>query len=119
MKTPITASKQIQAVVRRVPMSAQKLRLVADQIRSLGIEEARTRMQLSNKKGALYLAKALDSAISNAEHNHGVEDFHNYRICTLMVDEGATLKRGRFRARGRGSRILKRTCHITLRIQEA
>lgn len=61
--------------------------------------------------------KVLVSAIANAEHNNGA-DIDELRVSTIFVDEGAALKRMRTRAKGRGNRILKRTCHITVKVSE-
>lgn len=108
---------QIQAVHRRARISAQKARLVADQIRGLPVEEAEQVLRFSNKKAAQLVYKVLHSAISNAEHNEGA-DIDELRVSEVFVDEGPTLKRGRARAKGRGTRILKRTSHITVRVSD-
>lgn len=98
-------------------ISAQKCRLVADQVRGLSIEKAINVLVFSNKKAAGFIKKALDSAIANAEHNRGA-DIDELYISTICVDEGPTLKRMRARAKGRGSRIFKRTSHITVTVAE-
>lgn len=109
---------EIPSIMRNVPMSAQKARLVADQVRNQPVGRAMELLQFSNKKAAGLFAKVLKSAIANAEHNHGVDDVDSLKISTVHVDEAVTLKRFRARARGRGTRILKRTCHITLKISQ-
>lgn len=98
-------------------ISAQKARLVADQIRGLPVERAEEVLAFSNKKGAHVVRKVLMSAIANAEHNSGA-DVDELKVRTIFVDEGPTLKRGRPRAKGRFTRILKRTSHITIVVAE-
>ena len=98
-------------------MSAQKARLVADQIRSKSVESALDILQFSSKKGADIIKKVLESAIANAEHNDGA-DVDELKISTIFVDEGMTMKRIRPRAKGRADRILKRSCHITVKVAE-
>jgi large subunit ribosomal protein L22 len=104
---------QVSSIVRGVRLSAQKGRLVADQVRGLPVERALNVLAFSPKKGAAIIKKALDSAIANAEHNEGA-DIDELRVKTIYVDEGPVLKRFRARAKGRGARILKPTCHITV-----
>ena len=98
-------------------MSAQKARLVADQIRGKSVEEALDILQFSGKKGASIIKKVLESAIANAEHNDGA-DVDELKVSTIFVDEGLTMKRIKPRAKGRADRILKRTCHITVKVAE-
>ena len=98
-------------------MSAQKARLVADQIRGKSVESALDILQFSSKKGADIIKKVLESAIANAEHNDGA-DVDELRLSTIFVDEGMTMKRIRPRAKGRADRILKRSCHITVKVAE-
>jgi large subunit ribosomal protein L22 len=104
---------QVSAILRGVRLSAQKGRLVADQIRGLPVDKALNILAFSPKKGAQIIKKVLDSAIANAEHNEGA-DIDDLKVRTIYVDEGAVLKRFRARAKGRGARILKPTCHITV-----
>lgn len=104
---------QVSAILRGVRLSAQKGRLVADQIRGLPVDKALNILAFSPKKGAQIIKKVLNSAIANAEHNEGA-DIDELRVKTIYVDEGAVLKRFRARAKGRGARILKPTCHITV-----
>jgi large subunit ribosomal protein L22 len=102
---------------RYARISAQKGRLVADQIRGLPVDKALNILQFSDKKAAVLVKKVLDSAIANAENNEGL-DIDELYVSTICVDEGPTLKRMRARAKGRGSRIMKRTSHITVAVAE-
>jgi large subunit ribosomal protein L22 len=106
---------RVSAVLRGTRLSAQKGRLVADQIRGLPVERALNILAFSPKKGAVIIKKVLESAIANAEHNEGA-DIDELKVSTIFVDEGTTLKRFRARAKGRGARILKPTCHITVTV---
>lgn len=108
---------EVNARYRNANMSAQKVRLVANQVRGLSAESAVELLTFSTKKAASLVKKTLDSAIANAEHNHGA-DIDELVISTIMVDEGPTAKRFRARARGRGNRILKRSCHITVTVSD-
>ena len=98
-------------------ISAQKARLVADQIRGKHVDQATEILGFSNKKAAAIMKKVLDSAIANAEHNEGA-DVDELKVCEVFVDEGPTAKRIRPRAKGRANRILKRTSHITLKLSD-
>jgi len=106
------------AKLRGARISAQKVRLVADQVRGMPVEKAEQLLAFSTKKAAHIVKKVLLSAIANAEHNEGA-DIDELSVSAIMVDEGPTLKRGRARAKGRGSRILKRTSHITLTVADS
>ena len=106
------------ARLRGARISAQKVRLVADQVRGMPVEKAEQLLAFSTKKAARIMKKVLLSAIANAEHNEGA-DIDELSISTIMVDEGPTLKRGRARAKGRGTQILKRTSHITLTVADS
>ena len=108
---------EVAAKHRGARRSAQKARLVADQIRGKSVEEALQVLEFSTKKAAQLMKKVLDSAIANAEHNDGldVDDLH---VSTVYVDEGPTMKRIRPRAKGRADRIFKRTCHITVKVAD-
>lgn len=108
---------EVAAVHRGARLSAQKARLVADQIRGKGVEEALNILSFSTKKGAKLVKKVLDSAIANAEHNDGL-DVDDLRVSTVFVDEGPTMKRIKPRAKGRADRISKRTCHITVKVAD-
>lgn len=106
---------RVSAVLRGTRLSAQKGRLVADQIRGLPVERALNILSFSPKKGAAIIKKVLESAIANAEHNEGA-DIDELKVATIYVDEGTVMKRFRARAKGRGARILKPTCHITVTV---
>ncbi len=108
---------QVVAKHRYARISAQKGRLVADQIRGLPVEEALNVLIFSNKKGAVLIKKVLDSAIANAENNEGA-DIDELTVKTIYIDEGPTMKRIRARAKGRASRILKRSSHITVAVAD-
>ncbi|MDD1644652.1 MAG: 50S ribosomal protein L22 [Methylococcaceae bacterium] len=108
---------QAMAKLKYARISAQKARLVADQIRGLHVEKALNTLTFSTKKGAPLIKKVLESAIANAEHNEGA-DIDELKVATIMIDEGPTMKRIRPRAKGRAARILKRTSHITLTVAE-
>ena len=109
---------EVAAKLKGARLSAQKARLVADQIRGKGVEEALELLQYSPKKGAEIIKKVLNSAIANAEHNEGA-DVDELVISTVFVDEGMTMKRLRPRAKGRADRILKRSCHITVKVADS
>jgi large subunit ribosomal protein L22 len=109
----------MQAVAkhRYARISAQKGRLVADQIRGLRVEQALNVLVFSNKKAAEFIKKVLDSAIANAENNEGA-DIDELKVAAICVDEGPTMKRIRPRAKGRANRIMKRTSHITVTVAD-
>ena len=108
---------EVAAKLRGASLSAQKARLVADQVRGKPVAEAIDLLTFSPKKAAKLVKKVLQSAIANAEENNGM-DIDELRVSTICVDEGTTLKRIRPRAKGRADRILKRTCHITVKVAE-
>ena len=101
-----------------VRLSAQKGRLVADQIRGMGVESALNLLSFSPKKGARIIKKVLESAIANAEHNDGA-DIDELSVKTILVEQSTTIKRFRARAKGRGNRISKPTCHIFVTVGDA
>ncbi len=103
------------AVLKGVRLSAQKGRLVADQIRGLPVGQALNILTFSPKKGAVIIKKVLESAIANAEHNDGA-DIDELKVTTIYVDKAASLKRMIARAKGRGTSIEKQTCHITITV---
>ena len=109
---------EVSAKLSTAKLSAQKARLVADQVRGKGVEEALELLTYSPKKAADLIKKVLNSAIANAEHNEGV-DIDELRVSSIYVDEGMTLKRIRPRAKGRADRILKRSCHITVKVADS
>ena len=98
--------------------SAQKARLVADQVRGLPVDRALNLLAFSPKKAAELIKKVLESAVANAEHNEGA-DIDTLKVQTIMVDEGPSLKRIRARAKGRADRIVKRTSHITVVVADS
>ena len=108
---------EVQARLKGAQISAQKARLVADQVRGKGVEDALDLLTFSNKKAAQIIKKILDSAIANAENNEGA-DVDELKISSIYVDEGMTMKRLRPRAKGRADRILKRSCHITVKVAD-
>ncbi|TVZ38242.1 LSU ribosomal protein L22P [Alteromonadaceae bacterium 2753L.S.0a.02] len=108
---------EVAAKLRGAGLSAQKARLVADQIRGKSVEDALDLLAFSTKKGAAVIKKVLESAIANAEHNEGA-DVDELKVSTIFVDEGLTMKRIRPRAKGRADRIFKRTCHITVKVAD-
>ena len=108
---------RVQAKLRGARLSAQKARLVADQVRGRQVEEALNLLTYSSKKGTEVIRKLLDSAIANAEHNEGA-DVDELKISEIYVDEGMTMKRIMPRAKGRADRILKRSCHISITVTD-
>lgn len=104
---------EVKAIHRGARISAQKTRLVADQIRGLPIERALNVLAFSPKKAAGIVKKVVESAIANAEHNEGA-DIDELKVKTIFVDKATSLKRFTARAKGRGNRIEKQTCHITV-----
>ena len=99
------------ATLRGVRLSAQKGRLVADMIRGKPVEQALNILTFSPKKASKIVKKVLESAIANAEHNDGA-DIDELRVKTIYVEQGTTLKRSAARAKGRGARLVKPTCHV-------
>jgi large subunit ribosomal protein L22 len=108
---------EVRAIAKRLSISAQKVRLVADQVRGKPVADALDILNFSTKKGAVLVKKTLESAIANAEHNEGA-DVDDLRISEIFVNEGMTMKRIRPRAKGRADRILKRSCHITVTVAD-
>jgi large subunit ribosomal protein L22 len=108
---------EVAARLKGAQISPQKVRLVADQVRGMGVEDALTLLEFSTKKAAHIIKKVLDSAIANAENNEGA-DVDELKVSSIYVDEGMTMKRLRPRAKGRADRILKRSCHITIKVAD-
>jgi large subunit ribosomal protein L22 len=106
---------EVSAYLRGTRLSAQKGRLVADQVRGLPVDRALNILAFSPKKGSEVIKKVLESAIANAEHNEGA-DIDALKVKTIYVDKGPSLKRFAARAKGRGNRIEKQTCHITVTV---
>lgn len=105
------------ALMRNAKSSAQKARLVADQVRGLPVERAIKLLTFSPRKAAVLVRKVVESAIANAEHNVGA-DVDELVVKAICVDEGPAQRRFHARARGRGTRILKRTCHIKVVVSD-
>ncbi len=105
------------AVLKGLQMSPQKARLVADLVRGQPVDQALDILRFTRKKAALPIRKCLESAIANAENNEGA-DVDALYVESITIDGGAVLKRFAARAKGRGSRILKRTSHITIIVAE-
>jgi large subunit ribosomal protein L22 len=108
---------EAKAILRSARISAQKVRLVADQVRGMPVGNATNLLAFSNKKAAHLVKKLLLSAVANAENNLGA-DVDELLVSKIFVDEGPSLKRMHARAKGRGNRITKRTSHITVVVGE-
>ena len=106
---------ETRAILRGVRLSDQKGRLIADQIRGLPVDKALNILTFSPKKGAGIIKKVLESAIANAEHNDGA-DIDELKVKSVFVERGTVLKRFTARAKGRGNRIIKPTCHVFLTV---
>jgi large subunit ribosomal protein L22 len=103
----------VHASIRYLRLTPRKVRLVADQVRGLPVEEARSLLAFSTRGAARDVRKLIDSAAANAENNHDL-DAEEMTIAEINVDEGPTMKRWRARARGRASRVERRTCHVSV-----
>ena len=106
---------ETKAILRGVRLSEQKGRLVADLIRGKKVDHALNTLAFTPKKAAHIIKKVLESAIANAEHNDGA-DIDELRVKSIMVEQGPSLKRFSARAKGRGNRIVKPTCHIYITV---
>ncbi len=104
---------EVKAIYKSARISAQKTRLVADQIRGLPIARALNILNFSPKKAAFIVKKVVESAVANAEHNKGT-DIDELKVAAIIVDKGTLLKRFTARAKGRGNQIKKQTCHISV-----
>lgn len=113
----ISDKLQVPAKLTGAPLSAQKCRLIVNMIRNMPVGKAIDVLSFTPKKGAKIVKKLLESAVANAENNHG-SDVDELYVSGAHVNEGPTLKRIRPRAKGRANRILKRTCHITVTVSE-
>ena len=102
---------ETRAVLRGVRLSADKGRLVADLIRGKKVDQALNTLMFTQKKAAVIVRKVLESAIANAEHNDSA-DVDELKVKSIYIEQGTTLKRFTARAKGRGNRISKPTCHI-------
>jgi large subunit ribosomal protein L22 len=117
--TPETKERTVQAVAKNVRISPRKARLVTDHIRGRSVPEARTILAFTERHAAVEVEKVLRSAVANAESNPALLwNGDDLVVHAVFVDEGPTLKRWRARARGRTSRIMKRTCHITVQVAQ-
>lgn len=108
---------RVEAKLYGARLSAQKGRLVADQVRGLKVDKALNILAFSPKKGATIIKKVLESAIANAEHNAGA-DIDDLKVSTICVEKGPVLKRFTARAKGRGNRISKQTCHVFVTVAD-
>ena len=106
---------QVAAKLKHARISPQKCRLVADQIRGLSVAQALKVLAFSRKKAARVVHKVLESAIANAENNHGA-DIDELKVAKIEVDNAPFFTRYSARAKGRGDRIIKRNSHITIRV---
>jgi large subunit ribosomal protein L22 len=106
---------QVSAILRGTRLSSQKARLVADMVRGRPVDQALNILAFSPQKAAFTIKKVLESAIANAEHNEGA-DIDELSVKTIFIDQGPGLKRFTARAKGRGNRIIKPTCHITVTV---
>ena len=102
---------ETKSIVRGVRLSSDKGRLVADLNRGKKVDQALNILTFTPRKAAVIIKKALESAIANAEHNDGA-DIDELKVKSIYVEQGATLKRFSARAKGRGNRISKGTCHV-------
>jgi large subunit ribosomal protein L22 len=108
---------QVTSKLRYARISPQKCRLVADVVRGQSVGNAITTLKFMPKKGAAVVRKVLESAVANAEHNHGA-DIDELKVSLIHVDAAPVLKRFAARAKGRGTRIIKRSSHITVGVSD-
>ena len=108
---------QVSAKLKYARISPQKCRLVADAVRGQSVAIALQTLTLMQKKSAHIVKKVLESAVANAEHNHGA-DIDELKVATIEVNEAPTFRRYRARAKGRGARIIKRNSHITISVAD-
>jgi large subunit ribosomal protein L22 len=108
---------QVTAQLRHARISPQKCRLVADTVRGKGVGNALATLKFMPKKGAALVLKVLQSAIANAENNLGA-DIDELKVQRIEIDAAPVLKRFAARAKGRGSRIVKRNSHITIQVSD-
>ena len=108
---------QVSAKLKYARISPQKCRLVADAVRGKTVGNALQTLALMQKKSAGIIKKVLESAVANAEHNHGA-DIDELKVSLIHVDEAPTFRRFRARAKGRSSRIIKRNSHITVQVAD-
>ena len=108
---------QVTSKLRYARISPQKCRLVADVVRGQSVGNAISTLKFMPKKGAELVRKVLESAVANAEHNHGA-DIDELKVALIHVDAAPVLKRFAARAKGRGTRIIKRNSHITVGVSD-
>ena len=108
---------EVSATAKKLSISAQKARLVVDQVRGKPVSDALDILSFSPQKGAMLVRKVVESAIANAENNEGA-DVDELKISAIFVNEGMSMKRIRPRAKGRADRIVKRTSHITVTVSD-
>jgi large subunit ribosomal protein L22 len=109
---------ETKAVAKYIRISPQKARLVADTVRGMNVDEAITALRYMPKKGARILRKVIESAVANADQMETI-DVDTLYIKSIEINGGPSLKRFRPRAMGRATRIIKRTSHITVVVDEA
>jgi large subunit ribosomal protein L22 len=109
---------ETKAIARYIRMSPRKMRLVVDTIRGKRVGEALATLEHTPKAAARVVRKVLKSAVANAEHNLKADTVEEFRVATVHVDGGPTLKRFRPRAQGRAAKILKRTSHVTIVLRD-
>ena len=108
---------RVSATLRYARISPQKCRLIADQVRGQPVANALQSLAFMPKKAAGIVKKVLESAVANAEHNHGA-DIDELKVDRIFVNEAPTFRRYRARAKGRGARIIKRNSHITVQVAD-
>jgi large subunit ribosomal protein L22 len=108
---------RVSATLKYARISPQKCRLVADAVRGQPVARAMQTLNLMPKKGAGMVKKVLESAVANAEHNHGA-DIDELKVAVIYIDEAPVLKRWQPRAKGRSNRIIKRNSHITVQVAD-
>lgn len=108
---------KVEATLKYARISPQKCRLVADVVRGQSVGSALQTLTFMPRKGARIVKKVLESAIANAEHNHGA-DIDELRVSSICVNDAPTFRRYRARAKGRGTRIIKRNSHITVQLAD-
>ena len=108
---------QVSAKLKYARISPQKCRLVADAVRGKTVAIALQTLTLMPKKGAGIVKKVLESAVANAENNHGA-DIDELKVSVIFIDEAPTFKRFRARAKGRSTRIIKRNSHTTVQVAD-
>lgn len=108
---------QTVAKLKFIRLSPQKGRLVADMIRGMPVERALNVLKFDPRRASRVIKKLLESAIANAENNDGA-DVDELKVKGVLVDAGPVMRRFQARAKGRGTRISKRTSHITVTVSE-